>query len=52
MSESTKVTKKRSEKAHHSWSSAELFPGGGILDILFIIFKLLTVSVPSKIILH
>jgi len=26
--------------------------GGGNVDILFIIFKLLTISVPSKIILH
>jgi len=31
---------------------AEIFPVGGNVNILFIIFKLLTISVPSKIILH
>ena len=49
MSESTKKTKAR--KHDHSWASAEVLPGGKV-DILFIIFKLLTISVPSKIILH
>ena len=43
-------TKKR--KRDHSWASAEICPPRGNLDILFIIFKLLTISVPSKIILH
>jgi len=53
MSESTKVTKKTKARKHdHSCTSAEIFPGGGNLDILFVIFKLLTISVPSKIILH
>jgi len=49
MSESNEKTKAR--KHDHSWSSAEILPGGNI-DILFIIFKLLTISVPLKIILH
>jgi len=53
MSESTKVTKKRKREKHdHSLASAEIFLGGGNLNILFIIFKLLTISVLSKIILH
>ena len=53
MSENTKVTKKtKAKKPDLSWASAEIFPGGGNLDILFIIFKLLTISVPSKMILH
>ena len=49
MSESTKKTK--AIKHDHSWASAEILPGGNV-DILFIIFKLLMISVPSKIILH
>jgi len=49
MSESTKKTKAR--RHNHSWASAEIFPGGNV-DILLIIFKLLTISVPSKTILH
>ena len=49
MSESTNQSKAR--KHDYSWASAEIFPGGNV-DILFIIFKLLTVSVPSKVILH
>ena len=50
MSESTKVTKAR--KHDYSWACAEIFPWGGNVGISFIIFKLLTISVPSKIILH
>ena len=49
MSESTKVTKAR--KHDHSWASAEIFPRGNV-HILFIIFILLTITVPSKIMLH
>ena len=44
MSESTKVTKNESEKAR---ASAELFPEWET-STLFFIFKLLTISVPSK----
>jgi len=47
MSESTKKTKAR--KHDHSWASAEIFPGGATL---FVILKLLRISVPSKRILH
>jgi len=46
MSENTNA-----RKNDHSWASAEIFPEGNV-DIFFIIFKLLTISVPSKIILH
>jgi len=49
MSESTK--KRKRQKHEHSWASAEILPGGKV-DILFIISTLLTISVPSKIILH
>jgi len=41
----------KARKHDHSWASAEILPVGNV-DILFIIFKLLTISVPSKIILH
>jgi len=50
MHESNEKTKPR--KHDHSWASAERFTAGGNVDILFIIFKLPTISVPSKIILH
>jgi len=46
-----KHEKTKARKHNHSWASAEMLPGGNV-DILFIIFKLLTISVPSKIILH
>jgi len=52
MSESTKVTKSESEKARTFMGVRRNFSKGGNVDILFIIFKLLTISVPSKIILH
>jgi len=52
MSESTKVTKSESEKARSFMGVRRNFSSGGNVDILFIIFKLLTISVPSKIILH
>jgi len=41
----------KERKHDHSWASVEIFPGGNV-DILLIIFKLLTISVPSKTILH
>jgi len=46
MSESTKVTK--SEKARSFMGVRRNFSRGGNVHILFIIFKLLTISVPSK----
>jgi len=53
MRESTKVTKKMKARKHdHPRASAEIFPGVGKVNILFIISKLLTISIPSKIILH
>jgi len=52
MSESTKVTKSESEKVRSFMSVRRNFSSGGNVNILFIIFKLLTISVPSKIILH
>jgi len=52
MSESTKVTKSESEKARSFTSVRRTLSRGGNVDILFFIFKLLTISVPSKIILH
>jgi len=53
MSESTKVTKSESEKARSFMGVRRNFSRGwGNVDILFIIFKLLMISVPSKIILH
>ena len=52
MSESTKVTESDCEKARSFMGVRRNFSSGGNVDILFIIFKLLTVSVPSKIILH
>jgi len=50
MSESTKVTK--SVKARSFMGVRRNFSWGRHVHILFIIFKLLTISVPSKIILH
>ena len=52
MRESTKVTKSESEKARSFMGVHRHFSSEGNVDILFIIFKLLTISVPSKIILH
>ena len=49
MSENTKKRKRESTIIHER--PQKLFQGGNV-DILFIIFKLLTISVPSKIILH
>jgi len=52
MSESTKVTEKRKrDSTIIHWRPQKLFQGGNV-GSLFIIFKLLTISVPSKIILH
>jgi len=52
MSENTKVTKSECEKARSFMSLRRTFSRGGIVNILLFIFKLLTISVPSKIILH
>jgi len=53
MTESTKVTKKRKrESTIIHWRAQKFFQRVGNVGILFIIFKLLTISVPSKIILH
>ena len=52
MSKSTKVTKSESEKARSFMGVRRNISSGGNVDILFIIFKLLTISVPSNIILH
>jgi len=50
ISESSK-TRKREITIIHGCPQL-FFRGGGNVDILLIIFKLLTISVPSKIILH
>ena len=55
MSESTEVTKKRKrESTIIHGCPQKFFQGGksGNVDILFVIFKLLTISVPFKMILH
>ena len=49
MSESTKKRKRESTIIH---GRPQNFFQGGKVNILFIILKLLTISVPSKIILH
>ena len=49
MSESTKKRRRESTIIH---GRQQKFFQGGNVDILFIIFKLLTISVPSKITLH
>ena len=49
MSESTKKRKRESTIIH---GRQQKFFQGGNVEILFIILKLLTISVPSKIILH
>jgi len=49
MSETTEVTKSESEKARSFMSVRKTFSRGGNVDILFFIFKLLTISVPSNI---
>ena len=52
MSESTKVIKSESEKARSFMGVRRAFSRGGNVDILFFIFKLLTICVPSMTILH
>jgi len=53
MIESTNVSKKRKRESTIIYESPQKFlRGGGNVGIFFIIFKLLTISVPSKIILH
>ena len=52
MSESTKVTKKRKRESTIIHGRPQKFFQGGNVDILYIIFKMLTIGVPSKIILH
>ena len=49
MSESTEVTKSESEKARSFMGIRRTFSRGGNVDILFFIFKLVTISDPSKI---
>ena len=49
MSEGTKKRKRERTIIH---GGPQKFFQGGTVDILFIIFKLLTISVPSKIVLH
>ena len=52
MHESTKVTKKWKRESTIILGRQQKFFQEGKVNILFIIFKLLTISVPSKIILH
>ena len=54
MSESTKVTKKRKRESTNIHGRPQKLFKGGNVNILFIIFKLLAISVrpTSKIILH
>jgi len=52
MSESTKVTKKRKWESTIIHERLQKFFQGGNVDILFIVCKLLTISVPSKMILY
>jgi len=52
MSESTKVTKKRKRESTIIHGRPQKYFWGGKVNILFIIFKLLMISVPSKIILY
>jgi len=52
MSESTKVTKKRKRESTIIHERPQKFFQVDNIDIFFIIFKLLTISVPSKIILN
>ena len=52
MRESTKVTKKRKRESTIIHGRPQKFFQGGKANIFFIIFKLLTISVPSKMILH
>jgi len=46
----TNVTKKRKRESMIIHGRPQKISRGGNVDILFIIFKLLTISVPSKII--
>jgi len=52
MSESTKVTKKRKRESTIIHGHPQKFFQGGNVDIFYIIFKMLTIGVPFKIILH
>jgi len=52
MSESTKVTKKRKRESTIIHGRPQKFFQAGEVNILFIMFNLLTISVPSKIILR
>jgi len=52
MSESTKVTKKRKRESTIIHGRPQKFFQGGNVDILYIIFKMLTIGVPYKIILR
>ena len=52
MSESTEVTKTRKRESTIIHGREQKFFQGGNVEILFIIFKLLMISVPCNIILH
>jgi len=52
MSESTKVTKTRKRESTIIHGRPQKFLQGGNVDILYIIFKMLAIGVPYKIILH
>jgi len=52
MRERTKATKKRKRESTIIHGRPQKFFQGGKVNILYIIFKLLTISVPSKILLH
>jgi len=52
MSESTKVTKKRKRESTIIHGRPQKFFQGGNVDILYIVFKMLTFGVPYKLISH
>ena len=52
MRDSTKVSKKRKRESTIIHGLPQNFFQGSKVTILFVIFKLLTISVPTKIILH
>jgi len=52
MRESTKVTKKQKRESTIIHGRQQKFFQGCKVNMMFIIFKLLTISVPSKIILN
>jgi len=52
MSENTKVTKKRKQESTIIHGRPQKFFQGGNVEILYIIFKMLAIGVPYKIILQ